>query len=285
MRQILVLVVLLTFQESWAGGPWVVGKKKGYFQIQATIPLGSYSRLFHRQGLEKDIYLNRAVIDSHFQAYLEYGLTDKLTVVSTLPMKHVSTSDKVKTSGRIEFDEVLPSGSLTALANASLGLKHELFNKKWVGALSAKYEFNTSSHDLEKGLSTGFDAGAISSFLHIGKSLKGNAYFFVEMGGTKRGKDYSDEVQVITEVGKKVKSLWTGIVLDYKKSLRNGDRIDPTLDQTGLYPNNQEYFAFGGKIAKDLKNNNGINFSSFGAFSGHKVAHLASVNIGWYKKW
>ena len=115
--------------------------------------------------------------------------------------------------------------------------------------------------------------------------MKNDAYFFLEAGGTKRGNNFSDEVQVITEYGKKVKAIWTAVVLDYKKSLRNGSRQTPNLDQTGLYPNNQEYFAFGLKLAKDLENGNGINFSTFGAFSGHKVAHLASVNLGWYKKW
>lgn len=281
----LFIFLIMVFSEATAGGPWVLGKKKAYFQLQTTLPLGSYARLFHRDGIEKDIYLNRKVIDSHFQAYLEYGLTDKLTLISTLPFKYVATSDELESNRKIEFNEQLESGSLAALANASIGLKHQLFNGKWIGAISAKYEFNSSSQDLEKGLSTGFQAGAISSFIHIGRSFPKDTYFFIETGGTMRGNDYSDEVEVITELGKKIKSVWTALVLDYKKSLRNGSRVNPLLDQTGLYTNNQEFFAFGVKIAKDLNNNNGINFSTFGAFSGHKVAHLATVNIGWYKKW
>lgn len=285
MRKILFVLAVLSIIEAQAGGPWVLGKKKGYFQLQATLPIGSYSTLFHRDGLKRDIYLNRGVIDTHFQAYLEYGLTDKLTIISNLPFKYVATSDKLNSNSRIAFDEQLESGSLTALANPSVTLKHQLFNKKWVGAISAKYEFNASSQDLEKGLSTGYQAGAVSSFLHVGRSLEGNAYFFMEAGGTVRGNDYSDEIELITEIGKKMGGLWTAFVLDYKKSQRNGDRVNPFLDQTGLYTNNQEFFAFGAKLARDLKNNNGINFSTFGAFSGHKVAHLASVNVGWYKKW
>ena len=285
MKKIILLLMFFGVQQVYAGGPWVVGKKKGFFQLQATIPIGLYSRLFHREGLEKDIYLHRGVTDTHFQAYLEYGLTDKLTLISQLPFKYVATSQKVNNLQRIEFEDILEAGSLAALGNASLGLKQELFNKKWVGAISARYEFNTSTTDLETGLATGYSAGAISSFFHVGKSLKKDSYFFVEIGGTKRGGNFSDEIQMIGEIGKQMGKVWTAVVLDYKRSLRNGDLVTAELNQTGLYTNNQEYFAFGGKIAKDLKNKNGINFSALGAFSGHSVAHLASVNIGWYKKW
>ena len=278
-------VLMLAAYSSQAGGPWVLAKKKGFFQIQATIPIGSYSRLFHRDGIASDIHLHRGVTDTHLQAYLEYGLTNKLTIVTTLPFKYVETSSDLNSGGNSDFNEALNAGSLSGIGNASFALKHQVINKKWVGSVSAKYEFNSARTNLNKGLATGYQANALSSFVHLGKSFKGDAYFFTEMGGTIRENDYSDEWQVSTEVGKKVKTLWTAFVLDYKRSLRNGNKIDPSLDQTGLYTNNQEYFAFGFKVAKEFENGNGINLSSFGAFSGHNVAHLATVNIGWFKKW
>ncbi len=279
-----VILILVSFQAK-AGGPWVLGKKKGYFQLQTTLPIGMYNRLFHRQGKSKDIYLHRGVIDTHYQAYLEYGLSDKLTLITTLPFKYVSTADDLNDASKVDFSEPLESGSLFAMANATIGLKYELFNKKWVGAVSTKLEMNTSTVDESTGLATGYDANALSAFFHLGRGFNASTYGFIEIGGTTRGNDFSDEYQVIVEYGQKLGEIWSAVVLDYKRSLRNGNRLTPNLDQTGLYPNNQEYFAWGFKFAKDLNEKTGINVSSFGAFSGHNVAHLASVNIGLYKKW
>ena len=90
--KITTIIILLTFSlSSYAGGPWLNKKKSGFFQIQSTFPGGGYNTLFLENNNEYN--LNRPVLDYTFQAYLEYGITDKLDIITTLPYKRVSTGN------------------------------------------------------------------------------------------------------------------------------------------------------------------------------------------------
>ena len=282
MKQKLFLLVVFSFSISvFAGGPWTPEKKHGFFQLQTTFPLGPYNRLFVNDG--STLELNRGVTDIQIQAFLEYGLGEKFSLVTALPYKFVSTNNELNPNSGLPL---LPQGSLSGLGNYELALKYKFFDKSFVSAVSIKAEFNTGLQDLEKGLATGFDASGYALYWHIGKSFGPRFYSFFETGYTLRTNNFSDYYRFFLEAGyQPVNNFWTALVFDLKKSLENGNYDDLNLRQTGLYANNQEFFAFGLKASYEFKNKIGLSASAFGAFSGNYVAHSTTFNIGIYKKW
>ena len=265
----------------FAGGPWTPGKKHGFFQLQTTFPIGAYNKLYINDG--STLKLNRGVTDVSIQVYLEYGLGEKISVVTALPYKFVSTNNDLNPDSGLPL---LPQGSLSGFGNYELALKYKFLDKSFVSAISIKAEFNTIKQNLDKGLATGFDASGYSLYWHIGKGFGSRFYSFFETGYTVRTNDYSNDLRFFLEAGyKPVNNLWLALVLDLKKSMGNGNYNDANLRQTGLYTNDQEFFAWGQKASYELKSKIGFSVSSFGAFSGNYVAHSVTLNIGIYKKW
>ena len=282
MKKNLLLVIVLMPIITLAGGPWLTQKKSGFFQLQTTLPVGAYSDLFLANN--KDLELKRTVLDYNFQAYLEYGLTDKINLISILPFKYISTGDSLN---NLSNSTLLPKGELSGLSNYKLALKYRLSNKKIKAAISLQSSFNTVSKDLEKGLITGFASNSIGLYTHFGKSfLNGKIYSFIEGGANITSNNFSDFYEIHYELGYQLKpSLWAVLTLDLKESLKNGSYTNKNLRQTGFYTNDQEYFAYGLKLAYELKSKIGFTFASFGAFSGNYVAKISTFSIGVYKKW
>ena len=277
MRFIILTIIFINSFSVSAGGPWLNKKKEGFFQLQSTFPASAYNRLFLENG--KESILNRSVLDYTVQAYLEYGLTDKLDLISILPYKFVSTASSSDTSHTL-------NGTLNGLSNYKLGFKYQLSDKNIKIATSIQSSFNSISKDLEKGLITGYDANSVGLYFHIGKGFSQNIYSFIDLGANIVGNDFSDYIDIHYELGYQIKpSLWAAFTLDLRESLKNGSYSNNNLKQTGLYTNNQEYFAFGIKASYELKNKIGFNIASFGAFSGNYVAKISTFSLGIYKKW
>ncbi len=279
----MVITFLILLLAVWgiAGGPWTPGKKHGFFQLQTTFPTRAYDKLFRSDG--STLELNRGVTDISVQAYLEYGLGKKFSIVTALPYKFVSTGNEIFPGSEMT---VLPQGSLNGFGNYEIAVKYKFLDNSLVSAFSVKAEFNTGKQDMEKGLATGFDASGYSLFWHFGKGFSPKFYSFFESGYTLRTNNYSDEIRLLLETGyMPAKSFWLAIVFDYKKSMYNGSYNEQNLRQTGLYTNNQEFFAYGLKASYELKNKIGFSASTFGALWGNYVAHSVTLNIGIYKKW
>jgi hypothetical protein len=277
MRYLLLVLVLLFLSSSYAGGPWLNKKKSGFLQVQSTFPGGAYNRLFLENNLESS--LNRPVLDYTLQAYIEYGLTDKLDIISTLPYKFVSTrpaSDSTE----------LPKGNLNGLGNYKFGIKYRLSDNDLKIATSLQSNFNTINKDLEKGLTTGYDANTIGLYLHIGKGFNENLYSFIDLGINTMSNNFSDYIDIHYELGYQIKpAFWAAFTLDLRETFKGGDYVNENLRQTGLYTNNQEYFAYGVKTSFELNNKIGFTAATFGAFSGNYVAKISTFSLGIYKKW
>ena len=277
MKHLTLVIIVLFTSSLYAGGPWLNKKKEGFFQLQSTFPGGGYNRLFLEDGNES--ILNRSVLDYTVQAYLEYGLTDKLDLISTLPYKFVSTES-------VSDSSLLPAGNLNGLSNYKLGLKYQLSDKNFKIATSVQSSFNTISKDLRKGLITGYDANSVGLYFHIGKGFSKNLYSFIDAGANVVGNNFSNYIDIHYEIGYQLKpSLWTAFTLDLRESLKNGSYENNNLKQTGLYTNDQEYFAYGIKTSYELKNKIGFTAATFGAFSGNYVAKISTFSLGIYKKW
>jgi hypothetical protein len=278
MKTILLSLLLFFSYSLIAGGPWLNKSKSGFFQIQSTFPSSSYNKLFLRNSNEST--LSRSVLDYTLQAYLEYGLTDKLNIISTLPYKFVGTTTSNNDSAELE------KGSLNGLGNYKIGLKYGVLNKGLKVAISIQSNLNTITKDLNKGLATGYDANSLGLYIHIGKGFTKNLYSFIDGGVNAVGNDYSNYIDIHYELGYQIKpSLWTALTFDIRESFKNGSNLNENLKQTGLYTNNQEYFAYGLKASYELKSKIGFTAATFGAFSGNYVAKIATFSLGVYKKW
>lgn len=278
MRITLATILLSLSIQSIAGGPWLNKKKAGFFQIQSTFPASSYNRLFIENNQEAN--LKRSVLDYTLQAYLEYGLTDKLNILSTLPYKFVGTTSASNDSLSLN------KGRLNGLGNYKLGLKYSLLNKELKIAASIQSNFNTISKNISSGLTTGYNANSIGLYIHLGKGFTDKLYSFIDGGINSMGNNFSEYLELHYELGYQLKpSLWTALTIDVRESFKNGSYKNENLKQTGLYTNNQEYFAYGFKASYELNNKIGFTAATFGAFSGNYVAKVATFSLGIYKKW
>ncbi len=282
MKLYFLIVSMIISPFIFAGGPWLSSKKSGFFQVQSTFPVGSYNQLFLEQN--KTLGLNKNVLDYTFQAYLEYGITDNLNLITTLPYKYISTRNSEE---NIISPSILPDGELSGFGNYKLALKQRISNKNIKIAISAQTIFNTVSKDLDRGLITGYDANSIGLYLHAGKSFSnGTLYSFIEAGINTQTNKFSDYIELHYELGYQVKpSFWTVLTVDIRESLKGGSYLNENLRKTGFYTNNQEYFAYGIKVSYELKNKVGFTAATFGAFSGNYVAKVATFSLGVYKKW
>jgi len=280
--KLLITILLLTISLTlFAGGPWLHQKKSGFFQIQTTLPIGTYNKLFLENN--KDITINRAASDYNFQAYLEYGLTNKLNIIASLPYKYIATKDK---QDKLTNSTLLPEGNLSGFSNHKVAIKYKLLDKKIKAAVSLQSSLYSNTSDLKKGLSTGYSANSLGLGIHVGKSFSENLYSFIEAGYHNSSHNFSDFFTFSYELGYQLKpKLWTSLFIDIRESFKNGSYQNENLQQTGFYTNNQEYFAYGIKASYELKNKFGFTAATFGAFSGNYVAHLATVSLGVYKKW
>jgi hypothetical protein len=222
-------------------------------------------------------------LDYTFQAYLEYGVTNKFDIIATLPYKILVTQSG---SQNVLDTNTIAAGSLKGMGTAKFGLKYQLLNKGLKVATSIQTSFNTVSKALEKGLITGYDANSIGFYLHFGKGFSKKLYTFIDVGVNKTSNNFSDYLEMHYELGYALRpSFWAAFTLDLRTSFKDGSYQNEQLRQTGLYTNNQEYFAFGLKTSYELKNKIGVTLASFGAFNGNYVAKMATFSLGVYKKW
>jgi hypothetical protein len=281
MKQTILLALFICSLPVFAGGPWLVKSKSGFLELQTTQPIGKYNQLFLENG--ETLNLNRSALDRTYQVYLEYGLTDKLNIISSLPLKVISTHEKQTTLGN---PYRLDAGNLIGLGNYKLALKYKLTDKKLNTAISVQASFNTISKDLNKGLTTGYDANYMGLYAHLGKSLTKKTYTFIDAGYNTTPSEYSDYIDIHYELGYKFKDNLTGaFTFDIRESMKDGKYSNQNLQQTGFYTNNQEYIAFGIKAAYEFKNNLGLTVAPFGGLGGNYVAKVFTFSVGVYKKW
>jgi hypothetical protein len=281
----LLYVFIYTSTSAEAQSPWLHKKKDGYIQVQGILPAYQYNSTLNGFFVSDVQAVNRETFNSDYSIYLEYGILDNLNLISTLPFKYVSTGNLTTTENELPFDDVLEEGSLSGLGNYSFALKYGLGGKKANFAVSLDTRWNTISQDLEKGLSTGIDANAFGLVLHAGR---GNSkhYGFAAVGFYKYTNSYSDAVEINVEHGWKLKERWNlALTLNGRFSLSNGSYFNENLDQTGLYPNDQEWLAISAKAAYELKNGFGLNAAfPLVPIYFNRVGFNGTFAMGLYKK-
>lgn len=301
-RIVTLTLVLFTFTlTAMAGGPWPKKKGSGYAQLGFTY-IG-YNKFFNDKGKVTD--LRRPVTDFTSQVYLEYGLSDKLTLSTNLPFKYVSSADKISSADTSYFRDTVPSGKLFGLNSVMLGLKYNIINKKVIFSAGLNAEANVAKYDSITTLRTGPSCWVFHPYVSVGTSFaQGKLYTFLDAGYRLRLNGYSDQVDLKWELGyswnQKTYFILTasGRISMLEGSYDNNitappDSTDPTSVSlhpygrdlfTSLYPNNQQYIGYGLKFIQKIKEKVHINAAVYSGF-GNMVAAAPSFNLGVAYEW
>ena len=277
----LVLLFGLIALHGMSQSPWVKGKGNGYAQVSFNM-ITEYGSLYSNS--DNSIVLPRLVTDKAIQFYGEFGLGSDWQVSAALPYKLLETGEvnPEYSLGTVDIEE----GTFGALGNIELAFKKNFINKNFLLSGQLKTELPTSSFDDATGLRSGLDALSIIPSITIGKGWDGT-YGYVSVGSGIRSNDYSGDLRVSAELGTQpIDKFWIVLVLDVVSSFENKTpTVEPKQLQSGIYLNNQEYFAYGLKFAYELKNGWGLNLAGYGGTSGNVVAKAPSINFGVYYEW
>lgn len=263
MKKLAILTLVFTSFSLFAQSPWTKKKNEGYVQLSYTT-ISNYDKLFG----DPEINLPRKISDNTIQLYGEYGLSDKTTLLVSLPFKMLSGIN-----------------NKNAIGNLQLGVKHNFYNKKWLLSGQLNVEANTSDYDATSGLRSGYDAWTITPMFLAGRGFD-KWYIQAFTGVDIRTNDYSSNFKLGGELGYKTLDwLWVAGFLDGVASLKNGEVSLPAQNlATGLYVNDQSFAAFGLKLIGEFNDNFGANIGFGGAFSGRNVAKAPALSFGLYHK-
>jgi len=276
MNRYLLLFVFITTSNSFAQSAWT--KKKGEVYVQLAFnTISNYNEIFGKP----DYQTEREITDNTLQLFGEYGITNKTTLIISVPLKLITTDD-LTTNNNSPFTT---AESKTSLGNIEIGLKHRFYNAKWIIAWQMNIEARTSSFYKASGIQTGYDAWAFTPTLNASRSYK-SYYVQAFMGLNIKTHDYSSNLKIGGEIGSKLKDkIWLIAYLDVIKSFNNGDIELPQSNYlTALYINDQEYGGFGLKAIVDFSKTFGATANFGGAFFGNNVAKQVALNIGLYYK-
>lgn len=279
------LFSVVALQFSNAQSAWTKQKDEGYFQLQYnTIP--TYDEVFQESG-DKSLLPLREQTQMSFNFYGEYGITDKTTLIGHIPLKMMKSGELNKNIPWevIDVPELPSSETIVGLGNIELGIRQQLYSKSIVVSAQLNMELNTSSFSEESGLRTGYDAYSFIPTLNIGKGWN-KSYIQGFTGAALRTNDYFQSFKIGVEYGYKVhKNLWAIGFIDGLITIDEGSLNDPFYDSFSyMYVNDQEYMAYGLKLNYSKNDTFGFNFGFGGAFSAKRVAKMASLALGVYRK-
>ncbi len=285
-RSILIWFIMLAFFSGFSQSPWVAKKNGYYFQFAYhTVP--EYTRLFDTRT--ESIITSRKIVDNTLQLYGEYGISDKVTLVASIPYKILKSGD-LNPNYQGPGTDIPDAARVYAFGNTQLSIKYKLLDKKWVAAGQLRIEFPAEYAKGEKsGLIPGYDAFSFAPIISVGRGWN-KFYAYYWLSGIFRTNNYSEYLNTGIEGGwKPFKGFWLITYVELLYSFKNGSKeLPPPEKQFGLYSNDLEYFSFGFKGVYDikLKNDNSLGFflHGSGAFSGYAVAHSPVLSIGMYLK-
>lgn len=279
MKNYITILFLCICIQAFSQSPWTKEKREFYTQLTyTTIP--NYSTLFG----DPDSNSFSDISDNTIQFYLEYGISDKTTIIANLPLKLITidnfTDPRINCLGDCSRDY-----NDTGIGNIEIGVKQNFYKKDWILSGQFSVEANTGSYDTFSSIRMGYDAYTFTPLFLAGRSFD-KLYIQSFIGANIRTNDYSSNFKIGGEIGRKISNkIWIIGFLDIVKSFYDGTIDLPFINQfNGLYVNDQEYGAFGLKGIVEMSDKFGVNVAFGGAFFGNNVAKQAALNIGIYHK-
>lgn len=196
-------------------GAWTQQKGKLYDRLSVNYYFADDE--FDGNESRTEFSLNGKFKDAHVSNYIEYGLTDNITLINSLFYK------------RIEKEDDLEKTTTYGIGDIDLGLKYKLAEGKW-GVLSAQALAKIpEAYDKNDKLPLGNGQYDVEARLLYGRSLWPYipGYCNFELGYRLRFDGPSDELRYLVEFGTDItKSMYGRVKLDGIYSMNNGSKFD-----------------------------------------------------------
>lgn len=276
-----LLAGLLAPTEVFAASPWASGQLHGYAQLGFTY-FGDYNAVAGPDG--SDLSLPRTLTNYTLSGYSQVGIGPSTDVLVTVPFRFLA-------SGAATADEPsLAAGTLNALGDVSLGLKHQWVKSGgWAMGTQLELTLPTSDSDAATGLRTGYGTFGISPAIAAGYSWS-NAYAMAYANGTFRTPIYTTYDSLVgggIEGGYRFWSrLWLASVVEGVGSLDDGNYPNLVgLNDAGVYLDGETYFIAGGKLAVDISKSFGVNVGAYKTIVSVYTPKAFGINVGISAKW
>ena len=216
-----IILVLLFSVSTCLAGAWTLGQGKIYDRLAFNYYYAN--KEFDNNGDRRDFANNGNFRDFNLNNYLEYGLTDRITLINSLYYKYLRKKDdtvKMETYSAGDID---------------LGIKSKLYDGR-VGVVSAQVLVKIpEAYDKNDPLPIGNGQYDFEARLLYGRSLYPfmPGYVNLEFGYRWRLEDPSDEIRYLAELGMNfTKDFYGRVKLDGIYSMDNGRHADVTGNPT-----------------------------------------------------
>ncbi|MDZ7362477.1 MAG: hypothetical protein ONB46_17405 [candidate division KSB1 bacterium] len=192
------LLILLFSAECLFAGAWTQHKDHYYFRLSGF----SFSSraLFNQEGKQNDFASNGHFADLSVYAYLEYGISDLVTFVGSVPYKRLRFHSDATVNGE-RLDK-----KTSGWGDVYLGLRYLLSDQNAVTSLQAGFKLNsgyqtdTTALNLAPPLGDGQNDFELRAL--IGHSiLRGAVYYNLDAGYRARSGQPVDEIPFALEAG------------------------------------------------------------------------------------
>lgn len=196
-------------------GAWTLQQGKLYERLAVNYYFAD--REFNDEGHRKDFADNGKFRDRNVNNYIEYGLSDRVTLINSLYYKGIKKED--------DFQETKTYG----IGDIDLGVKYKISEGPW-GVLSTQALVKIpEAYDRNDALPLGNGQYDLELRLLYGRSLYPlvPGYYNFEVGYRWRLDDPSDEITYLVEVGIDfTKSLYGRVKLDGIYNLGSSKQFD-----------------------------------------------------------
>lgn len=202
-------------------GAWTQKKNSFYDRIAVNYYFADHD--FDADGDRVDFAADGEFTDYNLSNYLEYGLTDELTVLNSVAYK------------RIQSDSDLREDTTWGIGDIDLGLRYKLLENK-IGIFSVQGLAKIpEAYDEEERLPLGNGQYDLEGKILYGRSLWPllPGYTNFEFGYRWRNQAPSDEIRYLVELGVDLsKKVYSRAKLDGTYSLDNGEKRDGSGNPT-----------------------------------------------------
>ena len=270
MKKIIISILLIIPCLAFSGG-WPKKKGTGYYKLGYSIINGMH--FFDDAGSK--IPLARNLRFNTLSVYGEYGITDRLTAITYIP---------IATTAKLEMQSGLASASITTVGDINLGFRYGLIvDKPNVFSLSATFGLptgrtSTDTSGGEASLQTG--DGEFNQLIKIesGHSLGNGFYASSYLGVNIRSQGFSEEIQFGGEIGHVNDALVSILKFQSVNSLNNGDNTASA--NSDIFNNNMELLTIAPEFALKLSNKFGLSVNHTIYLSGKKTLASPNTTIG-----
>jgi hypothetical protein len=283
----IIFLFLFTFHMQLFAGAWTQEKGKGFEQLSFTYL--RYSGLIN--GSDPSSKLKREVTDFTLQNYLEYGLTDRLTLISVVPFKLLETGQEVLNidpEDDLYPGDTLEAGSLNGFSNVTLAMKYALKKGRVVWSAQLRVGTGNSRYDHATGLRTAYNSWLFTPSLLFGKGWN-KSYLSTEAGFQYKTNNYAHNFIANVELGKRIDwkktKTWLAFVFDALIPVTTGSFDDGNSIHTGMFQNGEGYVSPGIKVSHYMTQHFIFNFATYGAVWADHGGASPTLNFGLAYEW